>query len=75
LALSFRELLTRFYHKESSSPHQAIVPIEGAVLFELYSNWHMAWCMWPSMRKAVLAISGNVYKQQEMEIDKLINDV
>jgi hypothetical protein len=29
----------------------------------------------PSMRKAVLSISGNVYKQQEMEIDKLINDV
>ena len=28
----------------------------------------------PSMRKAVLSISGNVYKQQEMEIDKLIND-
>jgi hypothetical protein len=28
-----------------------------------------------SMRKAVLSISGNVYKQQEMEIDKLINDV
>jgi hypothetical protein len=26
------------------------------------------------MRKAVLSISGNVYKQQEMEIDKLIND-
>jgi hypothetical protein len=24
----------------------------------------------PSMRKAVLSISGNVYKQQEMEIDK-----
>ena len=35
LALSFREQLTRFYHKESSSPHPAIVPIEGAVLFEL----------------------------------------
>jgi hypothetical protein len=29
----------------------------------------------PSMRKAVLSISDNVYKQQEMEIDKLINDV
>jgi hypothetical protein len=29
----------------------------------------------PSMRKVVLSISGNVYKQQEMEIDKLINDV
>jgi hypothetical protein len=29
----------------------------------------------PSMGKAVLSISGNVYKQQEMEIDKLINDV
>jgi hypothetical protein len=29
----------------------------------------------PSMRKAVLSISCNVYKQQEMEIDKLINDV
>jgi hypothetical protein len=29
----------------------------------------------PSMHKAVLSISGNVYKQQEMEIDKLINDV
>ena len=29
----------------------------------------------PSMRKAVLSISGHVYKQQEMEIDKLINDV
>ena len=29
----------------------------------------------PIMRKAVLSISGNVYKQQEMEIDKLINDV
>jgi hypothetical protein len=29
----------------------------------------------PSMRKAVLSISGNVYKQQEMENDKLINDV
>jgi hypothetical protein len=27
--------LTRYYHKESSSPHPAIVPIEGAVLFEL----------------------------------------
>jgi cytochrome c biogenesis protein ResB len=26
------------------------------------------------MHKAVLSISGNVYKQQEMEIDKLIND-
>jgi hypothetical protein len=26
------------------------------------------------VRKAVLSISGNVYKQQEMEIDKLIND-
>jgi hypothetical protein len=26
------------------------------------------------MRKAVLSISGNVYKQQEMEIDKLIYD-
>jgi hypothetical protein len=25
----------RFYRKESSSPHPAIVPIEGAVLFEL----------------------------------------
>jgi hypothetical protein len=24
----------------------------------------------PSMRKAVLSISGNVYKQQEMEINK-----
>jgi hypothetical protein len=35
LALSFREQLTRFYHKESSCPHPAIVPIEGAVLFEL----------------------------------------
>ena len=33
--LSFREQLTRFYHKESSSPHPAIVPIEGAVLFDL----------------------------------------
>ena len=33
--LSLREQLTRFYHKESSSPHPAIVPIEGAVLFEL----------------------------------------
>jgi hypothetical protein len=31
----FREQLTRFYHKESSSPHPATVPIEGAVLFEL----------------------------------------
>jgi hypothetical protein len=29
----------------------------------------------PSMRKAVLSISGSVYKQQEMEIDKLINNV
>jgi hypothetical protein len=29
----------------------------------------------PNMRKAVLSISGNVYKQQEMEINKLINDV
>jgi hypothetical protein len=29
----------------------------------------------PSMRKAVLSISGNVYKQQEMEIGKLIYDV
>jgi hypothetical protein len=29
----------------------------------------------PSMRMAVLSISGNVYKQQEMEINKLINDV
>jgi hypothetical protein len=29
----------------------------------------------PSMCKAILSISGNVYKQQEMEIDKLINDV
>ena len=29
----------------------------------------------PSMRKAVLSISGNVYKQQEMEIDKLINSL
>jgi hypothetical protein len=29
----------------------------------------------PSMGKAVLSISGNVYKQQEKEIDKLINDV
>jgi hypothetical protein len=28
LVLSFSELLTRFYHKESSSPHPAIVPIE-----------------------------------------------
>ena len=28
----------------------------------------------PRMRKAVLLISGNVYKQEEMEIDKLIND-
>ena len=28
----------------------------------------------PSIRKAVLSISGNVYKQQEMEIDKLIYD-
>ena len=37
MALSFREQLTRFYHKESSSPHPAIVPIEGAVLFELVS--------------------------------------
>jgi hypothetical protein len=27
------------------------------------------------MRKAVLSIFGNVYKQQEMEIDKLINDL
>ena len=35
LALPFREQLTRFYHKESSSPHPAIVPIEGTVLFEL----------------------------------------
>jgi hypothetical protein len=35
LALSFREQLTRLYHKESASPHPAIVPIEGAVLFEL----------------------------------------
>jgi hypothetical protein len=35
LALSFREQLTHFYHKESSSPHPAIVPKEGAVLFEL----------------------------------------
>jgi hypothetical protein len=25
------------------------------------------------MRKAVLSISGNVYKQQEMDIDKLIS--
>jgi hypothetical protein len=25
----------------------------------------------PSMRKAVLSIFGNVYKQQEMEIDKV----
>jgi hypothetical protein len=38
------------------------------------------WVLWfddylPSMHKAVLSISGNVYKQQEMEIDKLINDV
>ena len=29
----------------------------------------------PSMHKAVLSISGNVYKQQEMEIDQLIYDV
>jgi hypothetical protein len=36
LTLSFREQLTRFYHKESPSPHPAIVPIEGAVLFELH---------------------------------------
>jgi hypothetical protein len=28
----------------------------------------------PRMDKAVLSISGNVYKQQEMEIDKLIYD-
>ena len=28
-----------------------------------------------SMRKAVLSISGNIYKQQELEIDKLIYDV
>jgi hypothetical protein len=25
----------------------------------------------PSMRKVVLSISGNVYKKQEMEIDKV----
>ena len=37
MALSFREQLARFYHKESSGPHPAIVPIEGAVLFELGS--------------------------------------
>ena len=36
LALSFREQLMHFYHKESSSPHPAIVPIEGAVLFGLW---------------------------------------
>jgi hypothetical protein len=35
LVLSFSEQLARFYHKESSSPHTAKVPIEGAVLFEL----------------------------------------
>jgi hypothetical protein len=29
----------------------------------------------PSMRKAVPSISGNDYKQQEMEIEKLINNV
>jgi hypothetical protein len=29
----------------------------------------------PSMHKTVLSISGNVYKQQEMEIDKLFNNV
>ena len=29
----------------------------------------------PSMPKAVLSISGNVYNKQEMEIDKLNNDV
>jgi hypothetical protein len=34
----FREQLTRFYHKESSSLHPAIVPIEGAVLFELLNR-------------------------------------
>jgi hypothetical protein len=52
LALSFREQLTRFYNKESSSP-----PISDDYL--------------PSMGKPVLSISGNVYKQQETEIDKV----
>ena len=33
--ISTNNWLTRFYHKESSSPHPAIVPMEGAVLFEL----------------------------------------
>jgi hypothetical protein len=48
------------------------VPIEGAVLFKrepISDNYLL------SMREVVLSISGNVYKQQEMEIDKLINDV
>jgi hypothetical protein len=29
----------------------------------------------PSMRKAVLSISGNVYKQQEMEIDAALSEI
>jgi hypothetical protein len=67
LALSFREQLTRFYHKESSSPHPAIVPIEGAVLFELDSPtiftligghvFHQLYDYLPNMDKAVLSIS------------------
>jgi hypothetical protein len=31
-----------FFHKESSSPHPAIVPIEGAVLFELLQERSIA---------------------------------
>jgi hypothetical protein len=54
------------------------VPIEGAGLFELGFYEYDGRKLWlndqPSMRKAVLSISGNVYKQQEMEIDKLIYD-
>jgi hypothetical protein len=46
------------------------------VTFGTKRKWSLAnVCKHRSMeRKAVLSISGNVYKQQEMEIDKLTND-
>jgi hypothetical protein len=82
-------LKTAIFHKYSSQLTQIILrplsvlsldeglnsPCDKNVSAALWKREPISDDYLPNMRKVVLSISGNVYKQQEMEINKLINDV
>jgi hypothetical protein len=77
LALSFREQLTRFYHNESSSSRPAIVPIEGAVLFELGVNLQKIECavIWNYFRLLMLNVVPDISRLKMIEIEIVLTFV